>query len=196
MLGISGDGIIGEKPMDRCPALSFLLGKEVTDNSLQTKANELPLELRLVHHFICHIFIHKGGKFEYVSNKELFFLQAYMTEAKVDLANYILKLILKASKTKARLPYEIFLTKVFKHFKINLSSEKSRTPDSISDEYSSRTLARMRYHFDKDLKQWVKDKGLSSGGSATPRVRPMEQGQSFETQWKLLPMVIPPIDFV
>ena len=70
--------------------------------------------------------------------------------------------------------------------------EKSRTPDPNSDEYNYKILTRIKYHFDKKTKQWVKDKGPSGDGSATPKVRPLEQGQSSETQRELFPMAITP----
>ena len=37
------------------------------------------------------------------------------------------------------------LINVFKHFKIDLSNEKTRTPKAISDEYNEKTLKRMGY---------------------------------------------------
>ena len=44
--------------------------------------------------------------------------------------------------TKMSLPYGIFLTRIFKHFKIDLNNEKKRTPKPISNE---KTIKRMGY---------------------------------------------------
>ena len=51
----------------------------------------------------------------------------------------------KATIAKISLPYGIFLTKVFKFFKIDLNNEKKRSSKSISDEYNEKTLKRMGY---------------------------------------------------
>ena len=51
-----------------------VLYEEDTDECVQPIANNLPLELRLVHHFVYTIFTPKAAKYEYVSEKELFFL--------------------------------------------------------------------------------------------------------------------------
>ena len=111
----------------------------------QTKANTLPLELRLVHHFICTILIPKTGKFEYVSDRELFFLWAYVTNSKIDLALFILDQMFKATIKKASLPYGMLLTKVFKYFRVELDDETVRIPKAVSDEYNEKTLRRMGY---------------------------------------------------
>ena len=39
----------------------------------------------------------------------------------------------------------MFLTQVFKHFKIDLINEKTQTPILISDKYNEKTLKRMEY---------------------------------------------------
>ena len=67
----------------------------------------------------------------------------------------------KATMSKISLPYGMFLTKVFKFFKVDLNDEIKRAPKVISDEYNQKILKRMGY----DLKnnKWtpkpIKEKG-------------------------------------
>ena len=78
---ILGLGVGSEKyrnEIKREQQLKVIYGKDV-NTSVQPKANLLSLELRLVHHFVCTILIPKVGKYEYISDRELFFIWAYMT---------------------------------------------------------------------------------------------------------------------
>ena len=75
---------------------------------MQPKANDMVLEMRLVHHFVCTILIPMIGKYEHVSDRELFFLWAYMIDTRIDLPILILDQMYKATMNKISLPYEIF----------------------------------------------------------------------------------------
>ena len=80
------------------------------------------------------------GKYEYVSDRELFFLWAYMTNSKIDLALFILDQMHKATIKKISLPYSMLLTRIFKYFKVDLDAKVIRTPKAMSDEYNEKTL--------------------------------------------------------
>ena len=99
-----------------------------------------------MHHFVCTIFTLKIEKYEYVSKKVLFFLCAYIADSKIDLPFFLLDHMLRATMTKMSLLYKIFLTKVFKYFKIELNNEKTRTPKPISEEYNEKTLKRIGFY--------------------------------------------------
>ena len=92
--------------------MSTLYGEKFNENE-KLIASDLPLELRVVHHFFCTMFMPKSEKFEYISEKELVFLWAYIIDAKIDIFMFILDHIIKASKTQFSLPYGMFLNKVF-----------------------------------------------------------------------------------
>ena len=47
--------------------------------------------------------------------------------------------------SKISLPYGMFLTKVFKFFKLDLNDEIKRAPKAISDEYNDKILKHMGY---------------------------------------------------
>ena len=53
------------------------------------------------------MFVPKAGKYEYVTDKELFFLWAYVTDAKINLPLFILDHMFKATLAKITLPYGI-----------------------------------------------------------------------------------------
>ena len=108
-------------------------------------ANDLPLETRLVHHFVFTIFIPKIGKYEHVIHRKLVFLWAYLMESRIDLPMFFLDQMYRAIMNKVSLPYGMFLTKVFKHFNIDLNNEIKRVPKAISDEYNEKTLKMMGY---------------------------------------------------
>ena len=108
-------GEIDRQSIKREVQLKTVYGENV-HMGIQPKANTLSLELRLVHHFVCTILIPKTGKYEYVSDRELFFLWSYMTNSRIDLALFILDQMHKATIKKISLPYGILLTKIFKFF--------------------------------------------------------------------------------
>ena len=83
------------------------------DECVQPTANDMSLELRLVHHFTCTMFIPKTRRYEHVTDWELFFLWAYMIDSRIDLPMFILDQMYRAIMNKVSLPYGMFLTKVF-----------------------------------------------------------------------------------
>ena len=132
-------GEIDKKSIKREVQLKIVYGENV-HMGIQPKANTLSLELRLVHHFVCTILIPKTGKYEYVSDRELFFLWSYMTNSRIDLALFILDQMHKATIKKISLPYGMLLTRIFKFFRVNLDDETMRVPKAVSDEYNEKTL--------------------------------------------------------
>ena len=144
IVGIKTEGEIGRQSVTRKDQMQAVYGSDV-NLAAQPTANTLPLELRLVHHFICTILIPKTGKFEYVSDRELFFLWAYVTGSKIDLALFILDQMFKATIKKVSLPYGMLLTRIFKYARVDLDDETIRVPKPVSDEYNEKTLKRMGY---------------------------------------------------
>ena len=51
-----------------------------------------------------------------------------MTDTRIDLPIFILDQMYKAMMNKTSLPYGMFLTKIFKYFKIDLNDEIKRAP--------------------------------------------------------------------
>ena len=131
-----------KKDISKNEQLKFLYGRDVGEH-VQLKANDMVLKTRLVHHFVCTILIPKTRKYEHVSDRELFFLWAYMTDTRIDLPMFILDQMYKAMMSKISLPYRMFLTKIFKYFKVDLNDEIKRAPKAISDEYNEKTLKQM-----------------------------------------------------
>ncbi|GFY99249.1 hypothetical protein Acr_13g0006500 [Actinidia rufa] len=133
LLGIKPGEEVERQSIKRKNQLRAVYGENV-NLAAQPRANMLPLELRLVHHFISTILIPKTGKFEYVSDRELFFLWAYVTDSKIDVALFILDQMHKVTIKKINLPYGMLLTKVFKYFRVDLNDEAIRVPKAVRDE--------------------------------------------------------------
>ena len=62
LLGIWLGGELYMDNISRKEQLNILYGQDM-DECVQPIANNLPLELRLVHHFICTMFIPQTGKY-------------------------------------------------------------------------------------------------------------------------------------
>ena len=84
-----------------------------TEEYVQPNANDLPLETRLVHHVVSTNFIPKIRRFEHITNRELFFLWAYLTDSRIDFPMFILDQMYRTTMNNVSLPYRMFLTKVF-----------------------------------------------------------------------------------
>ena len=76
-----------------------------------------------------------------------------MTESKINLPMFILDQMYRATMNKVSLPYGMFLTKVFKYFKIDLNNEIKRVPKAITDKYNEKTLKRMGYELKNN--EWI-----------------------------------------
>ena len=72
-IGIRLDEKVYRDNVSQKEQLKVLYGQKM-DECIQPNTNDLPLELRLVHHFDYTIFTPKIEKYEYISEKELFFL--------------------------------------------------------------------------------------------------------------------------
>ena len=102
-LGLGFGGEIYKEKMIRKEQLHVLYGWDIYEY-VQPTINNLPFETRLVHHFICTIFIPKTRKYEYITDRELFFLWAYLTDSRIDLPMFILDQMYKATMNNVSLP--------------------------------------------------------------------------------------------
>ncbi|GFS41456.1 hypothetical protein Acr_00g0074460 [Actinidia rufa] len=186
LLGIKLGEEVERQIIKRKNQLITVYGENV-NLAAQPRANTLPLELRLVHHFIGIILILKTEKFEYVSDRELFFLWAYVTDSKIDVALFILDQMHKATIKKINLPYGMLLTKVFKYFRVDFNDEVIRVPKAVSDEYNEKTFKRMGYKLKGG--QWIlksskKVRGESSSKGNEPIESEVPETESFKTEMR------------
>ena len=119
--------------------------------------------------------IPKTEKYEHVTDKEQFFLWAYMTDSRIDLPIFVLDQMYKATMNKTSLPYKMFLMKVFKYFKVDLSDKIKCVPKAISEEYNEKILKRMGYEL-KDNKWTPKSSKKNVKGSAVKEKGPSRSG--------------------
>ena len=82
----------------------------------------------------------------------------------------------KATIAKISLPYGIFLTKVFKFFKIDLNNKKKKTPKSIRDEYNEKTLKRMGYILKNN--KWTPKPTKKNGGVSASKKKTLFRNSS------------------
>ncbi|GFS38377.1 hypothetical protein Acr_00g0057120 [Actinidia rufa] len=99
ILGLGFGGEIYREKAPRKVQLKALYGVDI-DEYVQPTANDLPLETRLVHHYVCAIFIPKAGKYKHGTDRELFFLWAYLMESRIDLPMFILYQMHRATMNK------------------------------------------------------------------------------------------------
>ncbi|GFZ19589.1 hypothetical protein Acr_28g0002940 [Actinidia rufa] len=122
---------------------------------------------------------------EQSKDRELFFLWAYVTNSKIDVALFILDQMHKATIKKINLPYGMLLTKIFKFFRVDLSDEAIRVPKAVSDEYNEKTLKRMGYELKGS--QWtLKSAKRERGESSSKGKEPMdsETPEKLETEMR------------
>ena len=117
-------------------------------------ASSLSLKMRLLHNFISRIFIPRIGRFDWVSERDLTFMERVIKGEAINLS-YIMISQMKETTRKANtcLPYGMVFTLLFKATNVNLEGEDSRQLHHI-DTYSTKSLIRMGYHLSNG--QWKK----------------------------------------
>ena len=108
-------------------------------------ASTLSLEMRLLHNFISRIFIPRSGRFDWVSERDLAFMEKVVNGEPINLP-YIMMTQIKETtrKTNTCLPYGMAFTVIFEAAHINLSGEDKREPHH-TDTYTAKSLKRMGY---------------------------------------------------
>ena len=108
-------------------------------------ASSLSLEMRLLHNFISRIFIPQSGRFDWVSERDLAFMEKIVSGELINLP-YIMMNQMKETTRKVNtcLPYGMAFTVIFEAAHINLSGEDKREPHH-TDTYTAKSLTRMGY---------------------------------------------------
>ena len=108
--------------------------------------SSLSLKMRLLHNFISRLFIPRTGRFDWVSERDLEFMERVIKGESINLP-FIMMNQMKETTRKAHtcLPYGMVFTLIFEVAHINLSGEDSKQLHH-TDTYSVKSLNRMRYH--------------------------------------------------
>lgn len=91
-------------------------------------ANQLSIEMHLLHHIIMRIFIPKTRRFNFITKRELLLMYHLVWGIFLNLPSMMMHQMRQTMmKMKAWLPYTMALTLVFKEFKVPLEREISKT---------------------------------------------------------------------
>lgn len=132
-------------PSDRGAALSRLIGKNVAKIK-KIRANQLPLELRLLHNICSMVLFPKTDRFEYVSERDIVIMDSVITDQSLNLHGMMIWYMAKAaSKKKATLSYGMILTKVFQSQGVSILDNEPKKTLRHTDYYNKATLHRMSF---------------------------------------------------
>lgn len=182
IFGLPRTGIVDHSKKLR-EVFSKILGRTVRSKIKTSIAyNELSLEHKIVHHFINHCLAPRSGKFEYVSKLELLLLWCYSSKSKQPLMTQILldKMIAVSKHKTCTLPYGMALTRIFKHFDVDLRDEHEEVIKEKHDGINESTLKSMKYERNSE-NQWVK-KGEGQTSTAPTPPAESEKAEDSDTE--------------
>src|SRR5262249_48124770 len=137
--------------------------------------NIFSLQNCLLHWTINHIFNPRSGSLNLVNDHHLFFMSHIIRGIPINLLLFIFNVMKTIHHSNRLLPYGGLITKIFKHFNISLTLEKS-IPLSSYDVLTAVSLHRMHWHKDADLGDWIRRGGVEP----PPPPAPQAQESSFE----------------
>ena len=131
---------------DRPKALRTILERNDINKIGIIKASSLSLEMRLMHNFISKIFLPRTGRFDWVSEQDLAFME-YLIKGEAINLPYIMMCQMRVTvrKVKTCLPYGMIFILLFEATHVNLEGEDSRQLHH-TDTYFTKSLIRMEYH--------------------------------------------------
>ena len=109
--------------------------------------SSLSLEMRLLHKFIRRIFIPRIGRFDWVSERDLGFMERVIKEEAINLPFIMMSQIKEITRmANTCLPYGMVFTLIFEASHIDLTGQDSKQLHHI-DTYTTKFLIRMGYYF-------------------------------------------------
>ena len=140
---------VGDKYLDlecRKTAIQIIMERDDVNPIGTIIASSLSLKMRLLHNFISRIFIPQTGRFDWVSEHDLGFMERVIKGEPINLPFIMMNQMKKTiRKANTCLPYEMEFTLIFEAAHIDLSDEDSRQLHH-TDTYSTKSLNRMEYH--------------------------------------------------
>ena len=104
------------------------------------------MKMRLLHHFISHIFFPKIGHFDFISDRDLVIMQSIIEQVPINLLrlmmNYMWKVAIKKYFT---LPYGMILAQIFRKYRISISIEEPIRALRHIDIYNVAILKRIGF---------------------------------------------------
>ena len=97
----------------RSSALRTIMERDVDEIGIVT-ASSLSLEMRLLHNFICRIFIPKTRRFDWVSERDLAFMEGVIKGKAINLSSIMISQMKETiRKANTCLPYGMAFTLLF-----------------------------------------------------------------------------------
>ena len=129
----------------RTSILRTIFEKNNIDEIESVTASSLSLEMRLLHNFISMIFIPRIGRFDWVSERDLAFMERVIKEETINLPFIMMSQIKETiRKVKTCLPYGMVFTLLFQTAYIDLNGKDGKELHH-TDTYSIKSLIRMGY---------------------------------------------------
>ena len=157
---------------NRLEGLKYILEKEDVSGIDLVQANQLTVELRLLHHIISRIVFPKTGRFDWVTERDISLMYFLINGVKVNLPYIMILQILEAmKKNRACLPYGMVFIIIFSEYGMSLGGEISRKL-LHTDYYNRKSLHRMG--FIKVNDRWVKKVSGQEPLEDEPHTAPVE----------------------
>ena len=119
-------------------------------------AHSLTMISRVLQHMICSILLPQGGHRDEVSYLEAFLIDSILTGRRIHVGYLMMMHMISCCESTTRvLPYDRFLTRVFKDAGVDLSRETDFEAPNLYDTYDEQSLGRMK--FEKALNgSWIR----------------------------------------
>ena len=119
-------------------------------------AHSLTVISRVLHHMLCSIFLPHDGNRDEVSYYEAFLIDSILTRRRIHLGHLMMMYMIACCQSTTRvIPYDHFLTRVFKDVDVDLSREMNFEALNTYDKYDDQSMGMMK--FDKGLNgSWVR----------------------------------------
>ena len=127
-------------------AIQRLCGLTDAQGMGKPSAHSLTVTSRVLHHMICSILLPRGGHRDKVSYLEAFIVDSILMGRQIHVGYLMMMHMISYCESTTRvLPYDRFLTRVFKDVEVNLSRETDfKTPTSF-DTYDEQSLGQMKF---------------------------------------------------
>ncbi|KAL6349996.1 hypothetical protein AAG906_002103 [Vitis piasezkii] len=133
----------GFKPRE---AVQRLCGLEDAQGMGKPSAHSLTVPIQVLHHMNFSILLPQGGHRDEVSYLEAFIMDSILTKKRIHVGYLMMMHMISYVESTTRvLPYNCFLTRVFKDVGVNLSRETNFEAPTSYDTYDEQSLGRMKF---------------------------------------------------
>ena len=133
--------------------MRLILGRKDVGPLDVVSANQLSLEMRLLHSIVIHILFPKIGCFDFIFERDLIIMHCILEEYPLNVSKLMISHMIEGStKRNACLPYGMVLTLLFKEFKVSISKEEPKRLLHYTDVYGAQSLIRLG--FKKNNGEW------------------------------------------